>query len=76
MNTIAQNINNNKRAIATIIEEKMYLKPFEVRVLRDRARYAECLGRYKTAEEAMQVIEDISATPVTPYRFQKELSCY
>ena len=64
-----------QRDIATIVEEKSYLKPFEVRVLKFNARYAETLGRFETSEEAIALIKEIGATPVSEYHFKKEISC-
>lgn len=61
--------------IATIIEDTRYKKPFAVKLLKANERYPEDQGRFDTAEEAMKKIEGLGATPVSEYRFAKEISC-
>lgn len=77
MNTLANNQQNNNipRDIVTIIEVKDRF-PFVVKVLKESAKYAQELGKFETAEEAIKLIESLDAIPLSPYRFQKVVSSY
>ena len=60
--------------IATANERGQWL---EVQVLASNATYPQFVGQYRTVEECREAVKPFGqVTWVTPYRFQKEATCY